>query len=350
MEMPRTRANSESPRNRQSPRSSVRGWGTAGGIAALSAVAGYGTWAATRRKGRLSGFRSTEGEQQYLRAYQDVLEEWPAAYEEIAVETLFGSTHVLVSGDTEAPPLVLLHATGTSSTGWLANVGPLSARCRVFAVDIVGEAGKSHQSKLLRGRKDCVQWLSSVLDGLGLERPSLVGWSFGGWAALAFTIDRPERVDKTVLLAPFGSLAPYSRSILAFLKVGPYLPWGPPGGLALRMMAPGYRFDERFAKQFILGGRYFKPADPRVSVFPRPFTTKELSSIQVPVLLMVGDRESAFDPRIAVSQARNFIPGAQTHLVPGVGHMIAMEAQAVVNHAILGFLQDLPLEGLARTE
>ncbi len=282
-----------------------------------------------------------------MRAYQDVLGEWPVAHEEIIVETPFGSTHVLVSGDAESPPLVLLHATGTSSTGWLANVGPLSTRYRVFAVDIVGEAGRSRQNQLLRDRKDCVQWLSSVLDGLGLERPCLAGWSFGGWTALAFTIDRPERVDRAVLLAPFGSLAPYSLSVLSFLKVGPYLPMGPPGRLALRMMSPGYRFDEKFAKQFVLGGRYFRSADPRVSVFPKPFTAEELGSIQVPVLLMVGDRESTFNPRVAVSNARDFIPGVHTQLVPGAGHMIAMEASGVVNSAIFGFLEDLRLEGLA---
>jgi pimeloyl-ACP methyl ester carboxylesterase len=179
----------------------------------------------------------------------------------------------------------------------LSNIGPLSAQYRVFAVDILAEAGKSRQSRLLRDRRDCMQWLSSVLDGLGLERPYLAGWSFGGWTALAFTIDRPERVEKTVLLAPFGSLAPYALPVLIFLKVGPYLPTGPPGGLALRMMAPGYRFNEKFARQFILGGRYFKAADPRTSIFPEPFTGEELASIRVPVLLLVGDRESTSHKR-----------------------------------------------------
>jgi hypothetical protein len=36
-------------------------------------------------------------------------------------------------------------------------------------------------------------------------------------------------------------------------------PMGPPGRLALRMMSPGYHFEEHFARQFALGGRYFLP-------------------------------------------------------------------------------------------
>jgi pimeloyl-ACP methyl ester carboxylesterase len=312
--------------------------------AATATAAGAGAVltgrAISRPRGGRAEFRSPVAERRYLRAYEEVLTQWPVAYQQLAVATPFGDTHVVAGGDTEALPLVLLHATGTSSTGWMLNVGPLSERYRVFAVDIIGEAGGSKQTRLLRDRCDCVQWLSSVLDGLGLTSALLVGWSFGGWLSLAFTVERPDRVVKTALLAPFGSLAPYAPAVLVFLKVGPYLPMGPPGGRALRMMSPGYRFDEAFAQQFILGGRYFKAADPRVSVFPEPFSDEELRSIQSPVLLLVGERESTFDPRRAIAQAERCIPQVETQLLPGTGHMIAMEASDVVNKTLLHFLND----------
>lgn len=312
-------------------------------VAAFTVTAGVGAVLQTARmlgrpRGELSGFRGPEAESRYLRAYEDVLARWPVACQQLTVPTPFGDTHVVASGDTKAPPLVLLHATGTSSTGWMWNIEALSERYRVFAVDIIGEAGRSRQSRLLRDRQDCVQWLSSVLDELEVQKPLLAGWSFGGWAALAFTVDEPQRVAKTALLAPFGSLAPYAPAVLLFLKIGPYLPMGPPGGLALRMMSPGYRFDHDFALQFKLGGRYFKAADPRASVFPQPFTDDELRSIHVPVLLMVGDRESTFDPYRAVAQARRCIAQVEVELLPGIGHMIAMETSEVVNATLLRFL------------
>lgn len=315
------------------------GWPAAATVMAAVAIALLTRRLQGRQPGTLSRFRSPEGKRRYLRAYDEVLAQWPVAFQELSIPTLYGNTHIVASGDPDAPPLVLLHATGTSSTGWLGNVAVLSSSHRVFAVDIVGEAGKSEQTQLLRDRSECVQWLSEVLDGLGLERTELAGWSFGGWTALAFTIDKPARVDKTVLLAPFGSLARCAPAVLFFLKVGPYLPMGPPGSLALRMMSPGYQFDDDFARQFILGGRYFKAADPRVSVFPKPFTEEELRSIQTPVLLLVGDGESTFDPRDAVAQAQRCIPRVEATLLPGIGHMIAMEASDIVNAAMLRFLQ-----------
>jgi pimeloyl-ACP methyl ester carboxylesterase len=288
--------------------------------------------------GQLATFRNADGQRSYLRAYQEVLEQWPVPYRELMVPTPFGDTHVLVSGQPDAPPVVLLHATGTSATGWVQNVGPLSQHHQLFAVDLVGEAGKSQQTALLRDRRDCVNWVSSLLDELGLKRVSLIGWSFGGWTALAFVIDKPDRVDKCVLLAPFASLAPYALPVLLFLKVGPYLPMGPPGRLALRMMSPGYRFEDHFAEQFVLGGRYFKAADPRASVFPQPYSDDELRSIKVPVLLLVGDKESTFSPHRAVDRARQLIPHVEADVLPGIGHMVAMEAADVVNTRTLGFL------------
>jgi pimeloyl-ACP methyl ester carboxylesterase len=165
---------------------------------------------------------------------------------------------------------VLLHATGTSSTGWLLNIGPLSQRYRVYAVDILGEPGKTRQTRLLADRADCASWVSAVLDGLGLDRVRLGGWSFGGWLTLNFVLAAPHRVEQAVLVAPYASLAAYRLPVLRLLKAGPYLPLGPPGRLTLRLLAPGFAFNQQFAEQFALGGRFFRYANPRRSVFPPP--------------------------------------------------------------------------------
>lgn len=286
----------------------------------------------------LSGFKAPEGARRYLRAYDQVLAQWPVPYGELEVPTPFGDTHIIASGPEGAPPLVLLHATGTSSTGWLLNVGPLSQRFRVYAVDIVGEPGKTRQTRLLADRADCASWVSAILEGLGVDRVRLAGWSFGGWLTLNFVLAAPHRVEQAVLLAPYASLAPYSLPVLLFLKAGPYLPLGPPGQLTLRMMAPGFAFNEQFARQFALGGRYFHYANPRRSVFPTPYLDEELRLVSVPTLLLVGEKEQTFSPRRALTTAARVVPGIQTELLAGAGHLLAMEKAQQVNDRILEFL------------
>jgi pimeloyl-ACP methyl ester carboxylesterase len=289
-------------------------------------------------QGDLSGFKTPEGGRRYLRAYDQVLAQWPVPYQELEVPTPFGDTHIIVSGPEGAPPLVLLHATGTSSTGWLLNVGPLSQHYRVYAVDLLGEPGKTRQARLLADRADGASWLAAVLDGLRLERVRLAGWSFGGWLTLNFLLAAPHRVHQAVLLAPYASLAPYSLPVLLLLKMGPYLPLGPPGRLTLRLMAPGFAFPQRFAQQFALGGRYFRYANPRRSVFPRPYPDEELAAVSVPTLLLVGDKEQTFDPQRALATAARLVPHIETELLAGAGHLLALDSAQQVNQRMLRFL------------
>ena len=55
---------------------------------------------------------------------------------------------------------------------------------------------------------DMVTWIDTVLDGLGLEQPELVGHSYGAWIALTYGLQRPERVGKLTLLDPTMCFAP----------------------------------------------------------------------------------------------------------------------------------------------
>src|SRR3546814_19105317 len=49
-----------------------------------------------------------------------------------------------------------------------------------------------------------VDQIAALLDGLGIDKVSMVGNSFGGGIALAFTIAHPDRVERAVLMGPAG--------------------------------------------------------------------------------------------------------------------------------------------------
>jgi pimeloyl-ACP methyl ester carboxylesterase len=103
-------------------------------------------------------------------------------------------------------------------------------------------------------------------------------------------------------------------------------------------MAPGFAFNEQFARQFALGGRYFRYANPRRSVFPTPYADGELAAVSVPTLLLVGDKEQTFNPRRALANAARLVPEVQTELLPGAGHLLAMDKAQQVNEQMLQFL------------
>jgi hypothetical protein len=92
---------------------------------------------------RTSIYSSPEVGTRFMEIYDARLEEWPVPYESVFVDTAYGKVHAIVSGPEDAPPLLLLHASGVSGWSWLYNVEELSKHYRTYAIDTLGDAGKS---------------------------------------------------------------------------------------------------------------------------------------------------------------------------------------------------------------
>jgi pimeloyl-ACP methyl ester carboxylesterase len=285
---------------------------------------------------QLASFKSAKGEAEYFAAYDAVQTLWPVPFEENDIMTRFGTTHVIASGPEGSPSLLLLHATGVSSTMWFPNIGALSSACRVYAVDIIGDAGKSRQSRLLRNREDCANWLGDVMQGLGLERTNIAGISYGGWHALNFSLLFPDKINKTVALAPGASILPFSWPVLLLLRLLPYLPIKP--NPLMSFFHKGFSPNELFARQFASSVKHFRYAATKESIFTNVFSEAELRSINVPILFIVGENEVIYDPVAAIEKVNQLIPNVETKLVPDAGHLVTMEQPARVNEHILKFL------------
>jgi pimeloyl-ACP methyl ester carboxylesterase len=280
-------------------------------------------------------FRTEEGHAAYLAAYDAMLARWPVPAKSRIVETSLGLTHMLEAGRRDAPPLVLLPAVSVSATEWFANVGELAKQRRLFAVDIVGDAGKSVLKNRPRTPADYARWLAELFAGLGLVRPAVAGHSYGGWLSMALAIHRPEAVGPVVLLAPSSGLAPFHWYMKAFLAVAEKLPFKPGARATLAAQAhKGFVLDATFVHLMEV-----MTASARTDVlFPGPFSDGDLRRIRSPMLVLIGDLEVLYDPVAAIGRAQRLIPGCRARLVPGCAHLLNMEQPAEIDRAILEFL------------
>src|SRR5262245_59028769 len=131
-----------------------------------------------------SMFKTPESRARYFAAYDASLALWPVPRESFDVSTRFGPTHVHASGPRAAPPLVLLHGVNISSTMWYPNIADLSRAHRVYALDIIGDKGKSVCTRSLLTPLDFVDWLRDVFSALHFEEAHVVGLSYGGFLGL----------------------------------------------------------------------------------------------------------------------------------------------------------------------
>jgi pimeloyl-ACP methyl ester carboxylesterase len=286
-------------------------------------------------KKRLPIFTTPEGRADYMAAYEAMFSLWAVPYEAVDLKTGYGSTHINVSGPGDGYPLVLLHGAGLSSTVWFANIADLSANHRVYAVDIIGDAGKSVADRLLAQRADYAQWLKEVFDGLNIERACLLGHSYGGWLTLNMALVHPERLKAIVLLSPAASI--YPMSLLTKLVLRLPLKLRPPARSMFKKIAPGGTvFEETFIHLMEMVTRYCVPA----TMFPTVYTDKELKQMELPALLLIGDGEKIYNPKKALERAQRLMPNLTAEIIPGVGHTLNMEQPEIINARILKFLSN----------
>jgi pimeloyl-ACP methyl ester carboxylesterase len=289
-------------------------------------------------------FKSLEGEARYMAAYEASLRLWPISYQAMDIPGRLGCTHLVACGPQDAPVLVLLHGFFATLTMWSPNIAELSRDYRVYALDVMGQPSRSIPGEPIRSRADFVEWLTTLLDALKVDRAHLVGMSYGGWLTLNYAIGAPERVDRIVLLSPAGSFQPLVKQFLWRTMPLMFLPRRFVVDSFMSWLTYKENLNARHTRviydclvdQMYLGARYFRM---HPSVFPGVFSDEELGALQAPTLLLIGQQEVIYDPAASLERARRLIPHFEGELVPRASHDMSFSQSQLVNARILEFLK-----------
>jgi pimeloyl-ACP methyl ester carboxylesterase len=261
-------------------------------------------------------YKSPAGERAIMARYDALLAHWPVPHTTQNVSTRCGNTFVIANGNEYAPALILLHGAGSNSAMWMGDVDEYSRHYRVYAVDLLGEPGKSAPVRPDWQSPAYAEWLSDVLDALKVERTILIGLSQGGWTALKFATSRPERVAKLVLLTP-GGITPDRMSFalraipLAFLGR-----WG--SEHINRMVFAPQPIPEEVNEVLTLTMTHFKS---RIGVLPI-FSDEELQRLTMPTLLLIGTEDALRDAEKVVERMRRLVPQLTAIIIPQTGHAL----------------------------
>jgi len=224
--------------------------------------------------------------------------------------------------DQRGSPLVLVHGAGGSHGHWPREAQALPGR-RVISVDLPGHGGSPGPAR--RAVADYARDLLGLLDALGLARAVLVGHSMGGAIALTLALDWPARVAGLGLVGTGARLrvAPDILQATAdpaawAAAVEGMADWsfGPGASPALRSAFTG---EMRRVPAAVVHGDFL--ACDAFDVRDR------LGEIRMPTAVVCGDADRLTPPRFA-EFLRDRIAGATLALIPGAGHMVALEFPA----------------------
>jgi len=147
-------------------------------------------------------FKSKEGKEKILSLYNQKLNKLNIEYSEKLIETKFGVTNVIITGDTKNPPLVLIHGTGGCAPQILDSFPNLASKYCVFAIDVLAQPNKSAGNRLDMKSLDYGKWLIEVVIKLRLKDVTLVGFSFGGFISLKALEFNETPIRRVFLIAP----------------------------------------------------------------------------------------------------------------------------------------------------
>ena len=234
-------------------------------------------------------------------AYDGLLERWGVPVDQLTI----GGTHVNACGPLDAPPMVLLAGHGATSPVWFAVAPRLAQQHRVYAIDLLGDAGRSTGTPP-RTIDDLMTWLTGVLDGLGVDRPQLVGHSYGAWLALTYAARNPTRVDRLALIDPTDCFTGLRLFYIARAMPSLLRPSRDRTLSFLRWETQGLPVDRQWLDLAALAAE--EPTAPFVR--PKRPTDTQLRSLRPPLLVLVAARSKSHDPDRLTRQVTTLVPTA----------------------------------------
>lgn len=116
-----------------------------------------------------------------------------------------GQIHYAQAGAPDAPPLILMHAAGRSSSCYRHMLPLLAKDFRAIAIDLPG-FGYSARMAANPTIDSLAQTLAELIDALALRRPHIFGLHTGNKIAAALAANWPEQVGDVILAGQTHSL------------------------------------------------------------------------------------------------------------------------------------------------
>lgn len=256
------------------------------------------------------------------------------------VEVASGHIGVQVEGD--GPLLLCVPGMGESAASF-RHLTPLlvDAGYRVAAMDLRGH-GESSTAFQRFDDEAAASDIHSVLEHLGVSAAAVIGNSMGAAAGVIAAQERPDLVQKLVLIGPFvrdhGSRA--SRILLALMLARP---WGPAGWAShYRCLFGDVRpadHDEHVGRalaQLRRPGRW--RAFQRTARTSHAGAEAALQRLSTPLLVIMGDQDRDFDDAEVEAAWAAEAGHGDYRMIAGAGHYPQGEQPEVVAEHVLAFL------------
>jgi pimeloyl-ACP methyl ester carboxylesterase len=254
---------------------------------------------------------------------------------------LADGTAGMVAG--KGPPLIFLHGVGLDRRMWQAQVHFFARTHSVICYDLLGhgESGKIVEPASL---EDFVKQLERLWAALGLDKASLIGFSFGGLIAQDFAARHSALIEKLILMSTVydrseaeraeieGRLVTAQRDGPASIYPAALKRWFSPAfvaGQPEQIQELHHRMLDNDDISFLKAYEIFAFGDKAIA--------GKIGRISCPTLIMTGEQDRGSTPAMGWRMAREIF-NARVCIIAEGRHMMPMEMAQEVNRGIARFI------------
>ncbi len=253
--------------------------------------------------------------------------------------------NVEVSGQTTAPTVVLHHPLATNLTGWDELTAALSPHYRVVRFDARGH-GKTESPKGPYSFETLAEDVVDLMDALGIDKAHFLGLSMGGMVGQYLGLLHAKRFHSLCLVSTTSQTPEAAKVIWSdrVRNVGAQGMECTIEGAMARWVAPSVLVEQSALVERLKIMIRTTPADGYVAwcqAIHDLDITARLSAVALPTRVIVGALDPATPPA-AAEVIHQQIKGSDLVIMPGVSHMLHVEAPEAFATHVIDFLKQHP--------
>lgn len=226
----------------------------------------------------------------------------------------------------KSDPVVLLHGGMGNADHWSHQVPALTdAKLHVIAIDSRGQGRSTRPTSKSKPTYDAMaNDVLAVMDHLGVERASFVGWSDGGEIALKLAIHHPKRVAKLFIIGANYDAKGAKKN-------------GSKGSKTFAAYSAKCRAD--YAKLSKTPKAYAATTAWLLPIWrdSMGFTKDQLKSIKAPTIVADGEHDEIIE-LAQVKEMATLIPNARLEVFRDASHFVLWQDPTSLNKVLVDFL------------
>lgn len=269
----------------------------------------------------MSIYKSQKGKQEILELYDRQLQRLELPYSDIWVNTSFGETHLIETGNLLGEPLLVFHGGNATTAYNLLFCDFLMKDFHIYAVDSIGHPGKSAEVSLSPNNYDYGRWASEVISAIRYESICCFGGSFGAGILAKTMCVAPQKIKKAVLYVPSGiKNAPAINSMRMMFPMIMY--WITHEDKWLKKcMLPMAVTEENITKDIYETAKLSIDHTKVKTGMPRNVNGKAMKKCKAETLVMAAEKDCLFPAKGVLKRGNQIIGNCTTYLLKNRGHM-----------------------------